>query len=108
VDLGRLTAYLILKHLKAEKQPQVFRPLICTFTQRVLQMKRAWIMISIFVFACVDHDNGEPDKCMGQSKGLVACPEVLDPVCGCNGVTYGNSCLAEAAGVKSWTKGNCD
>jgi len=38
----------------------------------------------------------------------VGCAAVYDPVCGCNQVTYSNSCLAWVAGVKSWTEGECD
>ncbi|MEM7106304.1 MAG: PKD domain-containing protein [Bacteroidota bacterium] len=34
---------------------------------------------------------------------------VDDPVCGCDGVTYSNSCIAEACfGVAIWTQGACD
>jgi len=29
----------------------------------------------------------------------MACPQVVDPVCGCGGQVYNNACLAEAAGV---------
>jgi bacterioferritin-associated ferredoxin len=37
-----------------------------------------------------------------------ACPLIWAPVCGCNGVTYGNSCEATFyGGVTSWTPGEC-
>jgi len=35
------------------------------------------------------------------------CPNTASPVCGSNGVTYLNSCYAEAAGIASYTPGTC-
>ena len=70
-------------------------------------MKRLSVILLI-CFACEDGDMRVPNDCLGPSKGNGACPAVVEPVCGCNGVTYQNSCHAELAGVKSWTDGECE
>lgn len=36
------------------------------------------------------------------------CEDTYDPVCGCNGITYWNSCYAEASGITFYTQGSCD
>jgi hypothetical protein len=35
------------------------------------------------------------------------CTMEYDPVCGCNGLTYANACVARNAGLRSFQKGPC-
>lgn len=47
---------------------------------------------------------------VNENTGIITvdCPDDNEPVCGCNGITYANACLAEASGIAFYTPGSCD
>lgn len=47
---------------------------------------------------CIDPAKVDPAR---------VCTMDWQPVCGCDGKTYGNVCVAEGAGVQRWTEGEC-
>ena len=51
------------------------------------------------------------DRCIDESliDSSKSCIEIYKPVCGCDGITYPNSCYASTfSGIISFTEGECE
>ncbi|MEO0878055.1 MAG: Kazal-type serine protease inhibitor domain-containing protein [Bacteroidota bacterium] len=65
-----------------------------------------FVFLAFVMSSCTKSDDIDPN-CVEDLNPNCICIEIYEPVCGCNEVTYSNSCHAECAGILNYTPGPC-
>ncbi len=68
---------------------------------------RFYTLVFLFLITMCEKDDGLSPCTIEPSYTDVACIEIYEPVCGCDDITYSNTCTAEISGVLRWTQGAC-
>lgn len=63
--------------------------------------------LTLFLASC-NTDDEENRDCMEEKKDNCVVTFELNPVCGCNGITYENPSTAKCNGIDDYTIGECN
>ena len=66
-----------------------------------------FFFFTLILLACSEKSNDLVSPCKTSGDEDAVCIEIYKPVCGCDNVTYSNSCYAGRDGVTSWVDGEC-
>ena len=66
------------------------------------------LYLLVLLWICLSILSCSKDECREEKKENCAVTFEINPVCGCNGVTYENPSTAECNGIKDYTMGSCN
>ena len=69
-------------------------------------MKKSILFSFTLILGCSDGPDIIPCF-IGTPITDTVCNEIYEPVGGCNGTSYDNTCYAEKSGVSNWIEGEC-